>query len=137
MKISQTCFVLMVVIAIISGCSSDDKDEKILGDNNDLVKVSIDLVEGFDGLAIIKIDEEEYFRALILGVVPFAGPQASFTTYLLRGEHSLYVMWELSETVYSKIVVFKLGNQEEYFISLVANEKELLVAVKDSPMIYF
>ena len=125
-------FAVFTILFLLISCS---KDNSTCPNYNEKVEVQFDLVTGFDDEVIIKIDDKYYFSAIITGIEYFAGPQASFTTYLSRNEYNLYIRrrkldsnlgtYQIDST---KIVI---GTSEKYWVGLSASPDTILVIVQD------
>ena len=136
-QISYVILLFIILCFFPVQCSSD-RDDSITGDEAGLVKVTIDMQSDFKGSVRIKINNMVYFSSILSGELPFAGPQASFTTYLSRGTHTMEVRYYgKSGTENKKIISFELHNAEEYYVGLRTDqEEELLLTVQEKPFGY-
>lgn len=134
----KNCFhILCSFIFLFISCTKENStcpgfDEK--------VEVQFDLITGFNDEVSIKIDEKYYFTAIITGIEYLAGPQATFTTYLSRNEHDLYIYKREFDSIFrspqidsTKIVI---GSSEKYCIGLSVYPDTMLIIVQDSSFFY-
>ncbi len=82
MRRSVTILTAAALLLLLINC---DKDT-VSGDSDNLVRVRVDLHMGFaDHKVQITFNDEVHFKADLTGMVPFAAPVATFTTFLPRG----------------------------------------------------
>jgi hypothetical protein len=136
MSLIRNVWVCCIFLVLIVGCI----EEKIISPDGEIVKVTVDLQQGFEGASIrVSANEEGIFRAELSTSVPLAGPQAYFVTYLPRGMSQLLVSWEFP---YQPLPSRKdsadvdIGDAEQYFIGLSAYGDMLNVLVQDSAFAY-
>ncbi len=138
--IKSNCLSVVVPISffIISlmGCESND----ITGVNNQFVDVKIDLQIGFDGHSVLlKFNGEDYYQANLSELVSLAGPIATFSTTLPRGNNNCYAFWRsLKQTTdweEDSVLVF-LGEADKYFLGYQIVNDTLNIIVQDSAFLY-
>ena len=115
--------ILLIITLLIAGCSSNDNGN-ITGNNENLVKITIAFVGGFDEEVMVIYNKDPIFWAFISGVASFAWPQAEFTTYLPKGKNTLDIRWRFSGEYRTETVEFELLDAEEYFIGLTFSDKD-------------
>jgi hypothetical protein len=115
-------------------CSEDE----IVDATDNSVMVSFELQSGFESKTVrISIDSIIYFQASLSSGVPFAGPEAQFSTILSREKHILIVSWWESFATYRiDSVEFALGQSAKYFIGLNIISDTLSVDIRDSSYLY-
>ena len=123
---------MTLTLMLSMSCSEDDLD--------DLVMVDIHLQSGFEGhLVLMEFNGDEYFRAELSESVPFAGPLATFSTHLPRGQNHLHASWgvQLGSQVWKEDSVdIQFDNAEKYFLGVRAYADTLSVVVQDSTFLY-
>ncbi len=122
---------MTLTLMLSMSCSEDD--------SADLVMVDIHLQSGFEGhLVLMEFNGDEYFRAELSESVPFAGPLATFSTLLPRGQNHFYAFWgQAGNQVWNEDSVdIQFDNAEKYFLGVNAYADTLIVVVQDSTFLY-
>jgi len=128
---------VLFFIIFLMGCESDD----ITGVNDQFVDVKIDLQMGFEGHSVLlKFNGENYYQANLSELVPLAGPIATFSTTLPRGDNNCYAFWGLLEQTtdwkVDSVLIF-LGEADEYFLGYQIVNDTLKIVVQDSAFGYW
>ena len=127
---------MALTLMLSMSCSEDDLADL----KDDLVMVDIHLQSGFEGhLVLMEFNGDEYFRAELSESVPFAGPLATFSTHLPRGQNHLHASWgvQLGSQVWNEDSVdIQFDNAERYFLGVSAYADTLIVVVQDSTFLY-
>lgn len=136
-------FFLCLIIFIIIGCKENSTDSLIDNsqiNNCDLVKVRIDMIYGFFGKIVrLNINDNENFYAILSSAVSLAGPEASFSTHLVRGENKLIVSLGDPGNIHNFVrdtTTFFLGSKNKYFIGLRFTDN-IEVTIQDSAFVYY
>lgn len=136
-------FFICLLISVIVGCKENSTDSVInssQSNNCDLVKVRIDMIYGFFGKIVrLNINNNENFYAILSSAVSLAGPEASFSTYLVRGENKLIVSLGDPGNIHNFVrdsTTFFLGSKDKYFIGLGFIDK-IEVTIQDSAFVYY
>ena len=122
-SISQLILILILIFTLfpIINCTKD----KIVNSNdesqNEFVPVQIDFQSGVeDNRIMIKFNDEKYFDSMLSKIVPFAGPVATFTTYLTRGQNKIYILSQFlgvaQPTSNQDSTFVNLGNADKYYL---------------------
>ena len=130
--------ILFSLSFILIACSKENTTCPIIDEK---VEVQFDLQTGFgDNAVSIKIDDEYYFHAMLTGIELLAGPQASFTTYLLQGEHNLNIQRNHIDNYFGNAkldsTVIFIGTAEKYWIGLSVYSDSLYISIQDSRFFY-
>ena len=126
---------MTLMLMLSMSCSEDD----LADPKDDLVMVDIHLQSGFEGhLVLMEFNGDEYFRAELSESVPFAGPLATFSTPLPRGQNHFYAFWGQAgnQVWYEDSVDIQFDNAEKYFLGVNAYADTLNVVVQDSIFLY-
>ncbi|MBC8401507.1 MAG: hypothetical protein H8E14_08465 [Candidatus Marinimicrobia bacterium] len=130
-----TTFIMTLTLMLSMSCSEHDlTDPKV-----DLVMVEIHLQSGFEGyLVLMEFNGDEYFRSELSESVPFAGPLATFSTLLPRGQNHFYTFWgQAGNQVWNEDSVdIQFDNAEKYFLGVNVYADTLNVVVQDSTFLY-
>ncbi len=133
---------MIVVLSIIS-CkdnSTDSPIDDIQNNKSELVKVRLDMHYGFAGKVVnINLNNEENYYSILSSAVSLAGPEASFSTHLLRGHNKLIVYLGDPGNIYNYVrdtTTFILGSKDKYFIGLRFMDK-IEVSIQDSAFVYY
>ena len=123
----------LLVFILINACT----DESTTNPIDELIKSQIDLQSGFAGHSvIIECNSEIIFGAQLSEVVPLSGPLATFTTYLLKGNNKMYVLWTLNYPFLRDSIDFILEETENCFISIQLSDDKLDFQIQDHEFIY-
>ena len=130
---------LVFLLLLVVGC--DDGDGVNNGDQNEeLVPVQVDLLDGFAGHAVrVEFFDEEVYSDTLSTSVPLAGPLASFSVSRPRGSNQINVYWQDLDSLhgYWENYLFNLGNADQYYMSINAiGPGSLTVVVQDGPFLY-
>ena len=115
-----------------------DSDDKL---TDELVQVQVDFQSGVaDNRILLKTDNTTCFDAMLSKIVPFAGPVATFTTYLKRGQNTIFLLNEYLDvaqsTAYQDSATIHLGNAEKYFIGIQLSGNKFNIIIKEDPFLY-
>jgi len=133
---------ILLIITLIFFCESC-KEESISNpvNNNDiiLVKTQVDLQSGFAGKVVnIRFNKESVYNSILSDIVSFAGPEATFITYIPKGENNLFVYTQnpnLPSEYFLDSVIVNIGDKEKYFLGLQIADS-LKCIVQDSSFLY-
>jgi len=134
MKALTSFFTLMFVVLILISCEDDP-----VSSSEDLVAVEVHLQSGFESeFVVIEIDGDDYFSAYLSGIVPLAGPQAKFSTYLPREQIHFIAVWGQMGTQDWTMdsVDIQFDNAEKYYLGINIYADSLIVLVQNSPFLY-
>jgi len=129
---------LFIFILIITGCEKESGNpiSQTAETNEKFVVAQIDLQIGFAGNFVhVKCNGTEYFQADLSKLSPLAGPEASLSTCLPRGQNVLYIYGRNNENrdeTFEYITNFQLGENEKYYIGVVVGNNSIRVQVQDS-----
>ena len=132
-------FIIFILSSYIISCSEDNPAASTDGD---MVEVQFDLQTGFANVSLsIMEDDKYYFNAMFTGIELLAGPQASFTTFLPKGEHTFIIRrTQLDNFTSFKIdtCIFNIGKSDKYWIGIGVNSDSdsLFYIVQDSGFFY-
>jgi len=122
-------FVILSVFLIMKGCKNDTLINPI-NDNQvnskKLIKAKIDFQVGFAGRSVsIILNNESIYNSILSEEVSLSGPEASFITYLPKGENKLMVFAQ-NPSNHSEFIIdssnVHIGDKNEYFIGLQIND---------------
>ena len=117
-------------------------NEKSATEPDDVLSmVSVELQQGFAGhLVILEFNDEEYYRAELSESAPFAGPLASFSTYLPRGKNMLRAFWQSDGYQVGPYkedsLIIEIGDAKKYFLGISAYEDSLYHVIQDIGFTY-
>ena len=127
---------LLLIIISFLACT----EENILAPPNELKVVQFDLQYGFeDKYVSITVDTTNHFSARLSPAAPLAGPLATFTTPLEKGEHMLIISTHSLESVFhsfSDTTSISIGESQKYFIGIQKYPDSTIVQVQDSSFFY-
>ena len=133
---SKTFQLMLLMICFLSSCSENISDPNELT----LTEVKIDLQTGFQNDDVyIRIDDKLYFYALFSGGERFSGPQASFITYLTKGQHEIEVRRLINYNIYNiefDSLFFEIESADKYWIGIGIWSDSLYISFQDSAFIY-
>jgi len=131
--------IIFAAIFILESC----KEESITNPVNDndaiLVKAQVDLQVGFAGKSvIITFNKESVYHSILSDVVSLAGPEATFITYISKGENNLFVYTQnpnLPSEYFIDSAIVNIGDKGKYFLGLQIADS-LKCIVQDSSFLY-
>ena len=126
---------MALTLMLSMSCSEED----LADPKDDLVMVDIHLQSGFEGhLVLMEFNGDEYFRAELSESVPFAGPLATISTSLPRGQNHFYTFWRQagSQVGNEDSVDIQFDDAENYFLGVNAYADTLNIVVQDSTFLY-
>lgn len=139
MRLTFTILIAAALLLLLISCDNDT----VSGDSDNLVRVHVDLHMGFaDHKVQITFNDEVHFRADLTGMVPFAAPAATFTTFLPRGVNECEIFWQenqgQADPPYNLVnTSFILGNAENYYMNIsAASDTALVIDIQDTPFVY-
>ena len=105
------------------------------------VEVQFDFQTGFEDNSVsVKIDDKHYFNAILNSVVSFAGPQASFTTQLFKGDYKLHIQRHHITAQFgdSKLdsTLMSIGTADKYWVGFSVYSDSLYIVIQDSSFFY-
>jgi len=130
--------IMALFLLFFIGCECDNITES----DTDLSKVTIDLQSGFEDYYVkLEFDDEDYFTADLTGLIPLSGPLASFITYLDLGEHNCKIFWQenvgqVGQPYFLDSTKITIGDLEEYFLGIRADNDTISVELRDTPFAY-
>jgi len=134
-------FILIFTLFTIINCTKD----KIVNSNDksqsEFVPVQIDLQSGMeDNRIMIKFNNEKYFDSMLSNIVPFAGPVATFTTYLTRGQNNIYILSQFlgvaQPTLNQDSTFVHFENADKYYLGIELSDNKFNIRVQDKPFLY-
>lgn len=137
--------IIILILLLISFTLISCIKEKIVNSNDELncelVLVQIDFQSGVaDNRIQIEFNDEIYFSSMFSKYVPLAGPMATFTTYLARGENKLHIFGQLlsapQQTYYQKNTFINIGSDDKYYIGIVLSSGDFVITVQENPFGY-
>lgn len=132
------CLILFTTLSCEDNSTYSPIDDSQV-DKTELVKVRLDMQSGFAGKIVsIYINDDQNYYSILSNLVSLAGPEASFSTYLPRGQNKLIVFLGDTHNIYNSFrdtTTFYLGSKEKYFIGLHITDK-VEVTVQDSSYFY-
>jgi hypothetical protein len=122
-----------IFIILFTNCANDD----IADSNNSFVNAQVDLIGFSDSYVELYFNGTEHYHAYLSNVEPFAGPQASFTTKLLKGINEMNAKWSINSTSHNHISNITIGDSEQYYLSIIKTSNDsLIVNIQDKPFDY-
>jgi len=105
------------------------------------IQLQIDLQQGFAGKFVrVELNGEEQFRGTISDLVPFAGPEASFTSTTFQKRNLITVYWRCPNSSdcgnLQHTQEISLGNSEKYYVGMVVSGNSIILQVLDTPFFY-
>ena len=137
-------FLVAIVVISLSLVFINCDEDNVTGNGFNLVRVNVDLQDGFDGNFVrVKFNDTVHFSADLKEMAPLAGPLARFTTYLPRGLNQCEIFWQENYgsahqpyNIDSKEV--NLDNAEIYYMGIsVSNDSTFVIDLKEKPFGYF
>lgn len=135
------CLFLCVIIFAILGCKDNSTDSPIhdSNNNNELVKVRLDLHSGFAGKVVrINLNDDANYYSILSEAVSLAGPEAFFSTYLPRDQNRIIVFLNDPSNIHNYVrdtTTFSLGSKDKYFIGIRFTDK-INLTIQDSSFFY-
>ena len=127
----------IIPFLFVLSCSEKNSTEP----EEQLLKVHVDLQNGFDGhLVILEFNGEEFYRAELSESAPLSGPLASFSTFLPRGQNKLYAFWKSNGYQVGPFkedsLTFMLGEENQYFLGISTNDDLIEYVLQDIAFLY-
>ena len=123
----------LIILLLFNSCT----DESTTNSLDELIKARIDLQSGFAGnYVIIKGNDEIIFNAQLSESVPLAGPLATFTTYLPKGNNKMFILWTLNYPFLRDSIEFILEDTGNYFIGLQLLDDKIFFQIQDDEFHY-
>lgn len=138
MKTFSLYFTTLCLFFFLLGCDGNNITES----NTELAKINVDLQYGFDNyFVLIRFNDEKYFSADLTGLVPLSGPLATFVTYLEPGEYNCEVFWQensgqAGQPYFLDSTKITIGDLEEYYLGIRANNDTISAELRDTPFGY-
>ena len=125
--------IILVCLSFIISCEKDD----IVDSSSSFVNTQVDLIGFSDSYVELSFNGAEYYRAHLSSFEPFAGPQASFTTQLPRGNNEVITNWIFNSNSHNDITNITIGDSKHYYLSIVKTSGDsIIINVQDIPFYY-
>ena len=132
-------FVLLLCpLLVLAACSDENavETQQITDIESSFVQTRFDLQNGFSNKRVrIQIDSLVHFNAYLSAIVPVAGPEAYFMSFLTRSQHRLIVMTG-STVLSSDTLLLPLGISQSYYVGLRSAGDSVYITIQDKTFLY-
>ncbi len=134
-----TILIIITSIFICESCKEETISNPVNYNDIILVKAQVDLQSGFAGKVVtIRFNKESVYHSILSDIVSLAGPEATFITYIPKGENNLFVYTQnpnLPSEYFIDSAIVNIGDKEKYFLGLQIADS-LKCIVQDSSFLY-